>query len=71
MNKIIERMKKPTPGFFVKLRNIALSAGAVGAALLSQPAELPHIVVKLAEYLTVAGTIAGLISQTVVKDEEK
>lgn len=70
MNQMIDRMKKPTPKFFVKLRNIGLTAGAVGAALLAQPTDLPAIVLKAAEYLTLAGGITSLLSQAAVRNDD-
>jgi uncharacterized transporter YbjL len=69
MNTIIERMQKPTPGFFQKLRNIGLALGAIGAAIVASPVALPAFVIRLASYLIVAGTVAGAVSQTAVKNE--
>jgi len=71
MNVIIKRMQKPTPGFFKKVRNIGLTLGAIGATIIAAPVALPAILVKIAGYLTVAGAVAGTISQTAVKNERK
>ena len=66
----IERVKAPTPRFFVTLRNISLAIAAVGAALLTAPVTLPAVIVKIAGYLTVAGSIGTTISQTVTTQEK-
>lgn len=67
---IQERMQSPTPPFFAKLRNWGLILAAVSGALLTTPAALPAIVVKVAGYLAVAGTVAGAVSQAVVEDTQ-
>jgi hypothetical protein len=70
MNKVIDRMQKPTPMFFQKLRNIGVALTAVAASLIAAPVALPVIIVKVAGYLAVAGTIAATISQAAVTDDE-
>lgn len=67
---IQERMKSPTPPFFKKLRNWSLILAAVSGGLLASPIALPAVVVQVAGYLAVAGTIAGTVSQAVVDDQE-
>lgn len=67
--KITQRVKSPTPTFFKKLRNIGLALAAVGTTILAAPVSLPAIVIKIAGYLAVAGTVAGGVSQTAVKGE--
>ena len=71
MNKVVTRMKKPTPRFFIKLRNTGLALAAVSAALLAAPVALPAIIIKLAGYLAIAGSVAGTVSQAAVKNEEE
>ena len=68
MKTIVDRMKKPTPGFFKKVRNIGL---ALGTAVLTAPVALPAILIKVAGYITVAGTVISGVSQTAVKNERK
>ncbi|HET8838709.1 MAG TPA: hypothetical protein VFM82_06910 [Flavobacteriaceae bacterium] len=68
--KLAERYQKPTPKFFKTLRNIGLALAAVGGAILAAPLALPAIVVTVATYLTVAGTVATAVSQAVVNDDE-
>lgn len=69
--KIIDRLKQPTPTFFRKLRNIGIALSATGGAIIAAPISLPAILVTIATYLTVAGTVATAVSQAVVSDQEK
>ena len=67
--KIKQRIKSPTPLFFKKIRNIGLTVAAIGTTVLAAPVSLPAVVIKIAGYLAVAGTVAGGISQVTVKGE--
>lgn len=71
MNEIVKRMNKPTPKFFKKLRGIGLTLAAVSAAILASPVALPVVIIKVAGYLAVAGSVAGTVSQAAVKNEKK
>ena len=71
MNDIVKRMKKPTPKFFRKLRGIGLTLAALSASILASPVALPAVIIKVAGYLTVAGGVAGAVSQAAVKNETK
>jgi hypothetical protein len=71
MKQIANRIARPTPRFFQKLRNLALSAATVGAAILAVPVALPAVLIKAAGYLMVAGAVAGVTSQTAVTNEEE
>ena len=64
-------MKRRTPKFFQKVRNAGLTMAGVGAAVLAAPVALPVIVLQVSGYLTLAGTVAGIISQTAVTNEKK
>jgi hypothetical protein len=66
---IQERMQSPTPPFFQKLRNLSVLLVAVSGALLTTPVILPAVIVKVAGYLAVAGTVAGAVSQAAVSQE--
>ena len=68
--KIIDRYKKPTPTFFRKLRNIGIALAATGGAIIAAPVALPALVITIATYLTVVGTVATAVSQAVVSDDE-
>jgi hypothetical protein len=64
-----ERLKRPTPRFFRRLRNIGIALAAAGAAILAAPIALPAALISIADYLAVAGTVATAISQAVVADK--
>ncbi|MFZ2283487.1 MAG: hypothetical protein WAV86_06400 [Lutibacter sp.] len=68
--KLIDRYKKPTPTFFRKLRNIGIALVATGGAIIAAPIALPALVITIATYLTVVGTVATAVSQAVVSDNE-
>ena len=67
---LIDRYKKSTPSFFRKLRNIGIAMAATGGAIIAAPIALPALLITIATYLTVAGTVATAISQAVVSDNE-
>jgi ABC-type xylose transport system permease subunit len=68
---ITQRMKKPTPRFFKKVRNIGLALAAASTALFAAPVALPALVVKLAGYLAVAGGVATAVSQATTGKEDQ
>ncbi|MEX2349541.1 MAG: hypothetical protein WD554_01560 [Flavobacteriaceae bacterium] len=65
-----ERYRKPTPKFFRTLRNIGIALTAAGGAILAAPVAIPTALFTIATYVTVAGTVATVVSQAVVKDED-
>ena len=67
---LIDRYKKSTPSFFRKLRNIGIAMAATGGAIIAAPIALPGLVITIATYLTVVGTVASAVSQAVVSDDE-
>lgn len=69
--KLTERYTKKTPKFFRTLRNIGIALAAAGGIIITAPISLPTIVVTVATYMTVAGTIATAVSQAVVTDDKK
>lgn len=56
-------MQAPTPPFFRKLRNIGLVLVAVSATIVAAPIALPAVLIKVAGYLAIAGTVASTVSQ--------
>ena len=68
--KLIDRYKKTTPSFFRKLRNIGIALAATGGAIIAAPIALPALIITIATYLTVVGTVATAVSQAVVSDNE-
>jgi len=67
---ILQRLVAPTPKFFQTIRNIGLTLGIIGGAILAAPVELPALLITIAGYLTTAGAIAGCIGQTAVDEEQ-
>jgi len=67
---ILERYQKPTPRFFRILRAVGVSLVSGGAALLAAPVTLPAVVLSLAGYAVVAGSVATAVSQAVVADAD-
>lgn len=70
MKQVIERMKEPTPKFFLLLRNVGLVLTAVSGALVTAPVAIPAAIVTAAGYLAVAGAIASAVSQVAVYRDE-
>ena len=68
--KLATRYKKKTPTFFRKLRNIGIALATAGGIIIAAPISLPAIVISVATYLTVAGTVATAVSQAVVSDND-
>ncbi len=60
---LLERAVSPTPTFFQKLRNIGLALAAISAAIIASPVALPPILITIAGYLAVAGTVLSGVSQ--------
>jgi hypothetical protein len=69
--KLSERIKEPTPPFFKRLRNIGIILAATGGTILAAPITLPSVLVSIATYLTVVGTVASAVSQVVVSDNKE
>ena len=63
---LLDRVVSPTPTFFQKLRNIGLALAAMSGAIIAAPVALPAIVVTVAGYLAVAGTVLSAVSQITV-----
>lgn len=68
---VIKRMQSPTPKFFKVLRKIGIGMVAAGGALLTAPVAIPAVVLTIAEYMTVAGTVMTAVSQTAVSSDDK
>jgi hypothetical protein len=67
---IINRIQAPTPKFFRKVRTIGLVLAAVSATLLASPIALPALVIQVAGYLAVAGSVATAVAQTATENEQ-
>lgn len=68
---LIERAKAPTPKFFRVLRTVGLALLAISGSIVATPVALPAIVVTVAGYTAVAGTVLSAVSQITVDDEAK
>ena len=62
---LVERLTAPTPKIFKIIRIVGLSLAAAGGAVLAAPA-LPALLVTIAGYLTVAGSVMTAVSQVAV-----
>jgi hypothetical protein len=71
MNKVMNRMQRPTPKFFQTLRNIGVAMVAASAAMFESHVSLPPVFTDIAGYLAVAGTVMGAVSQSAVLNERK
>ena len=65
---LIQRITAPTPKIFKTFRTVGLSLAAAGGAILAIPA-MPVVLISIAGYLTVAGTIMTAVSQVAVNGE--
>jgi len=63
---LLDRVVSPTPTFFQKLRSIGLALAAASAAIIAAPVALPAMVVTVAGYVAVAGTVLSAVSQITV-----
>ena len=68
---VLQRVQSPTPKFFQKVRTGGLIAATIGAALLAAPGVLPPFLLKLAGYLTVAGSVAAALSQVTTGSDDQ
>jgi len=66
---ILDRLFSPTPVFFTKLRNIGLVLTAVSAAIIGTPVVLPGLLVTIAGYVAVAGSVMSAVSQVAIKTD--
>lgn len=68
---VVERAKAPTPKFFRVLRTVGLALLAVSGGIVAAPVALPAIIVTVAGYAAVAGTVLSAVSQVTVDDDAK
>jgi ABC-type xylose transport system permease subunit len=67
---LVDRVVSPTPTFFQRLRYIGLALAAVSGAIVAAPIALPAMVVTVAGYLAVAGTVVGAVSQITIPEDK-
>jgi len=63
-----ERCKATTPPFFRKLRIVGLILVAAGSAVVATPIAFPALVVSIAGYIVVAGSVVTTVSQLAVPE---
>ena len=71
---LVERVTAPTPKWFKIIRTIGITLTAVGGAIIAAPVALPAVLVTIASYAMLGGTVATAIAQTAMQtdnDEEK
>lgn len=68
---VVERAKAPTPKFFKVLRTVGLALLAVSGSIVAAPVALPAVVVTVAGYAAVAGTVLSAVSQVTVDEDAK
>lgn len=71
MKELKRRWSGKTPKFWKKVRNIAITLGAVAGVILTAPVSLPAAVITAAGYLATAGTVAATLSQLTVEDKKE
>jgi hypothetical protein len=63
---LVQRLTAPTPKIFKVFRTVGLTLAAVGGAILAAPA-MPVVLVTIAGYFTVAGSVMTAVSQVAVE----
>lgn len=63
---VLERAKAPTPKFFKVLRTVGLLLLAVSGSIAAAPIALPTLLVTVAGYTAVAGSVLSAVSQVTV-----
>ena len=66
---ILQRIKSPTPIFFIKLRNIGLALATISAAILTAPMSLPVVALTVAQYIGIISTIISAVSQITIGND--
>ncbi len=70
MRKIVQQVQEPTPKFFRIIRNFGLVLTGISGAIITAPIAIPAMLVTAAGYMALAETIASLVSQTAVENED-
>jgi|TARA_R110000868_G_scaffold116273_1_gene309767 ABC-type xylose transport system permease subunit len=71
MKNLKDRWNAKTPKFWKRVRNIAITLGAIAGVILTAPVSLPAVVITAAGYLATAGTVAATLSQLTVEDKSE
>jgi len=65
---LVQRFNAPTPKFWKKVQQAAITVGAIAGVILTAPITLPAAVVTVAGYVATAGTVAATLSQLTIED---
>jgi ABC-type xylose transport system permease subunit len=65
---LVQRFNAPTPKFWKRVQQAAITVGAIAGVILTAPITLPAAVVTVAGYVATAGTVAATLSQLTVED---
>ena len=60
---ISQRWNAPTPKFWKRVQQAAITVGAIAGVILAAPITLPAAVITVAGYVVTAGTVAATLSQ--------
>ena len=71
MKNLKDRWNAKTPKFWKRVRNIAITLGAIAGVILTAPVSLPAAVITAAGYLATAGPVAATLSQLTVEDKSE
>lgn len=64
-----QRLISPVPPFWKKIRNSMIAIGAVSTVIATAPVSLPALVVSVAQYGIVLGSIGTVLSQLTTHTE--
>jgi len=62
-------MQAPTPKFFRVLRNVGIVLATAAGTILTTPVSLPAVILTIAGYAAVAGSVMTALSQAAVVNE--
>jgi Mg/Co/Ni transporter MgtE len=65
---LTQRWNAPTPKFWKRVQQAAITVGAIAGVILAAPITLPAAVITVAGYVATAGTVAATISQLTIED---
>lgn len=68
---IAQRWNAPTPKFWKRVKQAAITVGAIAGVILAAPITLPAAVITVAGYVATAGTVAATLSQLTVETNEQ
>ncbi len=63
VGNIARRLVAPTPPFWKKVRNVMITTGLVGGAILAAPIALPAVITTIAGYLIAVGSVGTVLAQ--------